>query len=219
MELAGRDDLTTPVTKWVNNWLRQTYLSWDYPFLHRDREALSLPAGTASLVVGAGSGGITNEIQRVLDPIWIYTSDYTVKDQVRLRPLTGGRDTRGENRIQDPNNSAGIPTQFRVRPYPNTYGKWTLEFLPIPDRAYLITFDYIELPALLVAADVPVYPNDLTLVQAAHVATMLHSNGHDSPDYQDGIQVLAKRVTEDKARFGHTPGINDVVPLNEGIFR
>lgn len=219
MLLAGRDDLDTEVLAWVNNWLRQTYLSWDYPFLHRSREALDLPASTTYLRVGGGNSGVTPQIQRILDPIWVYKSDFSYRGQARIRQLTGGTDTRNENRLQNTSTNLGPPTQVRVRPWAGVYGQWKLEFMPVPEAAYLLTFDYIELPDNLVAADTPMYPNDLTMVQAALVATLLYSNGHDSRDYQDAIQVLARRVTEDKARFGATPGINDVLQLDGGVFR
>lgn len=219
MALAGRDDLSTEVMAWVNNWLRQTYLSWDYPFLLRSREGLSLAAGTQTVVVGGGNGGVTPEIQRILDPVWVYKSDYTAKGQARIRPLYGGNDERSEERVQDATVRRGIPTQVRVRPSTTAYGVWTLVFLPVPDVAYLLALDYVELPATLAGADTPLYPNDLTLVQAALTATALYNNGHDSPEYQDAIQVLARRTAEDKARFGATPGVNDVLPLDGGVFR
>jgi len=217
--LAGRDDLEDEVLAWVNNWLRQTYLSWDYPFLHRSREALSLPAGTTSLDIGAGQSGVTPEIQRILDPVWVYKSDYSYKGQARLRQLTGGNNTRAEDRIHDSSVGRGAPQQVRVRPHSSTYGRWSLVFLPVPDAAYLLALDYIELPANLTTAGIPLYPNDLTLVQAATTAALLFANGHDSPDYHDAMQVLGRRTAEDKSRLGSTPGVNDQLPLDGGVFR
>jgi len=219
MLLGGRDDIETQVLAWVNNWLRQTYLSWDYPFLYRSREGLSLPAGTSSLDIGAGQSGVTVEIQRILDPIWAYKSDFTGKGQVRIRPLIGGNNERSEDRVQSTLLNRGIPTQVRVRPYSSAYGRWSLIFLPVPDVDYLLALDYIELPANLTTAGTPLYPNDSTLVQAATTATLLFANGHDSADYQDAIQVLARKVAEDKSRFGSTPGINDQIQLDGGVFR
>lgn len=221
MTLGNRDDADCEawVLAWVNNWLRQTYMSWDYPFLHRSREALSLAAGTTSLDVGAGQSGITIEIQRVLDPIWVYKSDYSYKGQARIRQLIGGNDTRFEDRIQDTTVNRGAPIQVRVRPHSTTYGRHSLIFLPVPDAAYLLAFDYIGLPANLVAADTPIYPNDSTLVQAALAATHLFADGQSSAEYKDALVVLSTKVTEDKARFGATPGVNDLLPLDGGVFR
>jgi len=218
MSLGGRTDsaLATPVTAWVNNWLRQTYLQWPWPWLYKSRAALSLAAATESLSVGGGNGGITNPIQRVIDPIWVYDATGN-KAVARVRKLTGGSYAGSEERIQVAANFTGIPREFRVRPG-SSFGVWSLIPIPFPDRAYLLAFDYIELPANLTASDTPIYPNDLTVVQAALVATLLHVNGHDSPDYQDAIQVLAKRVSQDRTGFGNSLGINDTVELDEGVY-
>lgn len=219
MALGGRTDsaLATPVAAWLNNWLEQTYLQWPWPWLYKSRVTLSLPTGTQSLTVGGGNGGITNKIQRVIDPIWVYDTSGN-RSIGRVRKLTGGNVEAFEERIQTASSFTGLPEQFRVRPG-STYGVWSLVPIPFPDRDYLLAFDYIELPASQATSDTPIYPNDLTLVQAALVATLLYTNGHDAPDYQDAIQVLAKRVAQDRVGFGAALGINDTVDLDEGVYR
>lgn len=220
MALGGRADtaLATPVAAWVNDWLRQTYLQWAWPWLHKSRSALSLPAATETLSVGGGNSGITNLIQRVLDPVLVYESTGN-PSVARIRKLTGtaGGDLSQEERVQVASSFTGRPNHFRVRPG-STYGVWTLVPTPFPDKAYLIAFDYIEVPAALATADIPIYPNDLTMVQAALVATLLYTNGHDSADYQDAIQVLARRVAQDRVGFGQATGINDSIDLDEGVY-
>jgi hypothetical protein len=218
MALGGRTDtaLATPVAAWVNNWLEQTYLQWPWPFLYKSRAQLTLAAAAQSQDVGAGNGGITNRVQRIIDPIWVYES--TGNGSIaRVRKLTGGVDPQNEERVQVAANYTGKPTTFRIRPG-STGGIWTLVPQPFPDKAYLLAFDYIELPASLATSDTPIYPNDLTLVQAALVATLLYVNGHDDPAYQDAIQVLAKRVSQDRTGFGNALGINDTVDLDEGVY-
>ena len=218
MLLAGRDDLATEVGAWLKDWLRQTYLSWPWPFLHRSRSALSLASGAASLTVGGGNGGVTPKIQKVLDPIWVYTSTGGIRTRARIRHLTGGNDPTMEERGQL-STWTGIPAAFRVRPDTSYHGVWNLIPLPTPDRDYLLAFDYIELPDDPADGDYPLYPNDMTLVNAASVATLLYANGADDPGYADSLQLLARRTAEDRARFGNVPGINDAVGLDEGIFR
>lgn len=220
MALGGRTDtaLATPVAAWVNNWLRQTYLQWPWPWLHKSRTALSLPAATQALTVGGGNSGITNPIQRVLDPVLVYEATGN-GDVARIRKLTGTvqNDLDLEERVQVAANFTGKPRHFKVRPG-STYGVWDLIPTPFPDKAYLVAFDYIEVPAALATSDTPIYPNDLTLVQAALVATLLYVNGHDSADHQDALQVLAKRVAQDRVGFGQATGINDTVDLDEGVY-
>jgi hypothetical protein len=217
MALGGRTDsaLATPVAAWVNNWLQQVYLQWPWPWMHKSRVTLSLPAATEALSVGGGNSGITNKIQRVLDPIWVYESTGN-GSPARIRKLTGGAEP-SEERIQVAVSFTGKPTQFRVRPG-TTYGVWSLIPIPFPNKAYLLAFDYIELPATLATSDTPIYPNDLTMVQAALTATLLYVNGHDDPSYQDAIQVLARRVLQDRVGFGAVTGINDTVDLDEGVY-
>lgn len=213
------DDLEAEVLKGVLNWLRQTYLSWPWPFLHESRAQLSLPTGTTALTIGGGNGGITPEIQKVIDPIWVQTSDGGIRAMARIRQLTGGNDTHEEERVQSSATWRGLPSVFRVRPSTSTPGVWSLVPMPYPDKDYLISFDYIVLPANITSTDKPIYPNDLTIVQAASVEALLYTNGHDDAGYQDAIQVLARRTAEDRTRFGSAPGINDVIQLDGNVFR
>src|SRR5512146_1424728 len=165
LALAGRSDLTTLANDWLNASLRDAYASWPWPFLQRRRAGLSFPTGTQSLSVGAGSGGVTLAIQRVFDPFYFSTSDYSTRGTGRIRNLTGGSmDT--DEAVFNPTTARGIPQLIKVRADETTWGKWTLIPYPVPDRDYLISCDYLEQPADLTSdSQVPQYPNDKTMVQ------------------------------------------------------
>src|SRR5947208_1323162 len=94
IQLAGKQasnaSLITFVTTEMNAWLRSTYKGWLWPWLNVQATAISLSSGATSLTLGGGSGGITNDIADVFDPIWIYASGYTLAQAARVRQLRGG---------------------------------------------------------------------------------------------------------------------------------
>lgn len=215
---AGRDDLATPLNIYFNAWLRSQYAAWPWPFLVRKQTGLALAAGAASISFGAGAT-VTPEVQRIIDPIFVYDSTYTTKARSRIRQLTSG-DLLEDETINNPAIWRGLPTTFKVRADPTLWGKWTLVPIPIPDRNYLLTFDYLHQPADVAAdATVPIYPNDRTMIQAVFSETLKYANGADDPAYQQALDVLGAMTIDDRVKYGVVPGTNDVVQLDQSIFR
>ena len=218
-----RDDLASVLNEWFNVWLRKEYAAWPWTFLKRKKSAFALASGITSLAVGAGSGSVTEEIQKILDPILIYNSDYSVKQRARIKQLTGGGVDFDEI-INNPTTTIGVPSQFKVRADESTWGKWNLIPYPIPDRALLLTFDYIVQPADIDTstagdASVPLYPSDRTMIQSVLVETLRYSNGADSADYQQALDLLGGYTIDDRVKYGQVPGDNDLIQLDSSVFR
>jgi hypothetical protein len=214
---AGRDDLASPIGDNFDVWLRSVYAMWPWPFLIRRKSALSLPTGTQSLSVGAGASGITAEIQRLIEPIWVYDSTYATKSLAKIRQLTGRQWT--DEDINDPATFRGLPGEFKARADTSTWGKWSLIPIARPDKDYLISFDYLEMPVAPLDTDKPFYPNDRTMLQAIFSETLKYTKGADSPDYQQALELLVAQINDDKMKFGQSPGINDLLQLDPGIFK
>lgn len=208
--LGQRDNIAAQTAPWLQRWLDSVAASWAWPMLKT--EAVGIACSTASVVLGGGSGGISTKILKILDNIWLYDSNRTIQQRLRIRTqLTQPRD-----RIS-PTTYKGLPTQCRV--FETSFGVWTLYFDPAPDRAYLMTLPYLQLPAALAAdTDIPWYPNDETMVQA--VAFKVHEfyDGKSDPLTIAAQQGLAQRVAEDRLRYGQVNGVNDLLQLNPARF-
>lgn len=212
MLLAGRDDIADRALTWLQAWLDSVANSWPWPMNTREKTNIALPAGTTTLSVGNGDNGVTNKILRVFDNVWCYTSDYTQRQQLRLKQYV----TMPEA-VYNPNTSTGQPSEIRIS-QPTGAGKFSLTFFPIPDKAYLLTLDYLELPAALASdASVPWYPNDLTMIQYIAARTMLYDNGPDGA-YQAAIAETGDMLKADRLRFGSNPGTNDQIQLDSTSF-
>lgn len=214
---AGDTSLTTLANTWFNAWLRSQYRAWPWPFLHRRSSAISLAAGTTSLSVGAGSNGVTLEIQRILDPIRVGDSTYSTKKDARIVALVNGPQDYDEN-LNDPALTRGLPDRFKIRADSSLWGKWTLIPYPVPDKAYRIYLDYLEQPADISAdATVPLYPNDRTMIQAVLVDALQYMD--EGNRYQAELEILGSMVVDDRAKYGEVMGTNDQMGLDPGVFR
>lgn len=218
---AGRTDITTFANIRLNSWLRKTYKSWPWPFLKTRNKTISLTSGTTSLLLGAGSGGVTLEIQRIFKQGKIYSSDYTKKGLLQL----AGANTASLFNDPDVNNPAtnsGIPTYLYLESDPSgIWGKWQLKPWPIPDVNYLLVLDYMSQPADIdtsTAGDsiIPIYPNDDTLIQAVKVIAADYMNEPDM--YEREGKLLDEMSVHDKLRTGEMVGLNDKVELDPSVF-
>lgn len=213
---AGDSRLTTPALTWLNAWLRSAYAAWPWPYLQRRIAGLALPAGTQSLSLGAGAGGVTLEIKRVLDPLWVYDSVYSTKLRARIRTYIAG-DAFEDESINNPATNIGCPQQFKIRADTSLFGKWSLIPTPVPDKAYLLAVDYIIIPAdIVTTTDVPTYPNDRTMIQAILCDALQYMK---DKAYLDELQVLASMVIDDRVKFGEVAGTNDQTLLDPSVFR
>jgi hypothetical protein len=215
LQFAGNTSLSTLAQGWLNDWLRAIYSEGDWNFLRRDISGVALAAGTTSLTVGVGSGGITPEIRKILAPIGVYRSDYSYKGKAPLIQVDNNYDTLDE-RMMNTTLWRGAPTTFRVRMTAGTFGQWQLKPRPVPDRDYLLTFDYLEIPANLSTNTAPLYPGDETMVFAIAARAVLHMHGADSPKFQSFTAEVGAKVARDKGKYLVQ---DDGVFLDGAVFR
>lgn len=219
--LAGDTSLTAVAVVWLNNWLRSQYAAWAWPFLQKRASGLTIAAGTESKLVGAGSGGVTDDIQSIYDPLYFYTTDRRARGMCRLVNLTGGDMSHDED-MRDDATQRGIPSQAKCRPSSTVNNQFTLIFDPVPDIDYLFSFDYIIQPADEVTSAnsggtaVPMYPNDQTIIQAVKVAALNHMKDPSAPDEDAKLSAM---VSGDRIKYGQTPGVNEDWGLNGKTFK
>ena len=212
--IAGRDDLSIRANVWLQMWLDSVAASWPWPQLLNQRSSLSLPAGTSLLEVGAGSGGISNAVLRILDNIWVYTADKRQRGRVRLKQRVSEPAV-----IHDTTTQTGLPSECVVSQN-GTHGQWQLLFRLTPDRDYLVVLDTIEQQAPLANdAAIPWYPNDATMVALVAAEAMRYDDGPESEAFQAQSAVLASMMASDKMRFGSYPGVHDLMQLDPSVFR
>jgi hypothetical protein len=215
LQKAGKTNLTSLANTWLAAWLRTRAAEWSWPQLQRRASGIALSAGATSLSVGAGSNGITPEIHRLHDPIFISDGTYATRAYARIRQLVGQYNINDES--LRPSTERGLPVEFKVRRDSATPGRFTLVPYPYPDKAYVISFDWQELPADPSGATVPWYPSDRTMIQAVMVDALQYMDKRR--DYQLELEVLASMVSDDRNKFGTDPGFNDNWGLDPKVFR
>lgn len=223
--LAGRDDMASQGTTWLQLWLNSVAASWPWPQLQL--ELRGVPYNTSDgpgitigadpdLHTGVDQSIIGQGILKVLDNIYVYNSEKTLRQRVRIRhQLSSPVD------ITSQNTYTGVPKSVRVFPKPGTRNAWNLTFEPFADRNYLLTIPVIALPKQVndVTVEVPWYPNDETMIVAVAFKVAEFHDGIDSPRTQGFQQRLAGLVAGDRTRYGSVPGTNDVLTLSPTLFR
>ena len=221
---AGDPSLVARAQNALNSKLRGVYMSWPWPFLKARATGVPLGQGVQSINFGLGGSGVTLEVQRIIDPIFQYTSTFTNQSRPRIRPDYGG-DLWQDEVVNNPATFIGQPSQFKVVAG-STWGAWILKPTPFPDKAYLLAIDYIFQPAdiaLGTSGDSvqPTYPNDETLKQIILTAIRKYQCAGD-PSYQsmytEAAQDLREMIVADRMRFGYAPGVNDQVGLDPAMF-
>jgi hypothetical protein len=117
----------------------------------------------------------------------------------------------------------GVPLSFKVRAG-TLWGNWSLVPMLVPDRDLLLTFDYQEQPAdLAVAAggdsSVPIYPNDLTLIQAVVLDAVIDMYGVDSSEASAATDEFSALAARDRMEYASVPGTNDELGLDSSVFK
>lgn len=212
---AGNTNLTANALVWLNAWLRSQYRSWPWPYLRRRKSGFALGAGVDTLLFGAGSGSVTEEVQFIEDPIYVYTSDKRNRSMARIQSISRSVDPSNDEDARDTAQGRGIPLLFKIRAS-TEWGKWNLIPTPVPDQSYLLAFDYFIQPADILSTETPLYPNDRTMIQAVLVDAYQYMK-HEL--YTTELEILASMVREDRARYGQAPGTNDQVLLDSSVFR
>ena len=217
--LAGKnqtDGLRATVLLSMNAWLRSTYKGWLWPYLSRKAQGIVLAQGAQSLTVGGGQGGVTPDIGDIYDPVYFRTSDYASMGTARVVALRGGpAETRAG--VFNPSTNTGAPRQFQVEEHETTEGRMILYPFPIPEKQYLLSFDFKMLPANLTGSDVPRYTNDRTLLYAAKVCALEYMT--NSEEYNAELEKLAVMVAQDYGKDAAREGNNDVLGLDPNTFK
>ena len=211
---AGDTGKTNRATADLMTWLRSQYAAFLWPFLKGTIANVSLAAGQTSVTLGAGSGGITPHLQRINDPVWIYPSDYSSKAPVRIITDHGDNDSL----MADPllaNVPTGMPTICRVR-HSTTPGQRYLDFDLKADKAYKLKISYYFIPDDPASPDIPVYPNDRTMIQAVKAFVLGYNKADNASEERD---VAASMVTADMMKYGMETGIGDAILLDPKVFR
>ncbi len=219
--VAGKD---TRLLEALVLWEESQYKAWPFGYLRKARTDLALAAGVTALSVGAGEGGVTNMIQRILNPIWVTTSGFTT----RFKAMIIGVDNQQidlDERTSSSTTNRGLPQHFKIRHVLSTVSPYrsclSLIPLPVPDRAYLLSFDYIELPITAqtgTGTGIPLYPNDQTMKKFIEMMALKWGNGASDPDYQACRDELGSMVTADRLKDGQGHGNNDSIQMDANVF-
>lgn len=212
--MAGDSRLATRAGVWLNSWLRSQYSGFPWPFLLRSTDTVSLASGAASFDIGSGEGGVTEMIRRVIDPVWVYNTAKTVKQQVRIHSAVE-TDVTNDLTINSASTHKGLPTQARIYAA-QPWGRWTVKFDKWADRNLLVKLSYYILPMDVSGANVPLYPNDRTMMKAVEAEALRFKK---DPNAMNELQILSSMVVDDRLKFGEIPGQNDYFDLDRTVFR
>lgn len=209
--LAGRDDQGDRILQILPMWLDSMAQSWPWPVLKKTATSVALGGGATSLTLGR-TGVITDRISRVLDNVWVYTSDYKTRGRVRIREAGRGEPYA----IFDPATNTGMPTEARVAK--TSMGVWTLQPWPIPDKAYVLAIDYIYMPAFGGSGVAVWYENDFTTLNAIRAMVLEEVDGPEQRSTQAAWQEVTSMAANDRLRYGQAPGQNDTLQLDDSVF-
>jgi hypothetical protein len=217
--LAGDTSLTARAVVWLNQWLRSQYRAWPWPFLQSRASGLTLSAGSGSMVVGAGQGGVTPEIQRVIDPVYLYNSAKSIRGTLRIQQLNSG--PMEEDIDARLSTRTGLPMSLKLRPSNTTYGRWLFIFDPIPDAAYLFSFDYLQQPDDVATGttggtSIPLYPNDQTCVQAVYARALQYLSDERAIPEMERLRLMC---LDDRVKYGQSPGVNELWGMDPNTFK
>lgn len=216
--LAGRDDMATEATNWLQRWLDSVAASWPWPQLLVENTVVPVSAGQTLIQVKAGESGFNGVttiggITQIRDNVWVYNALRTWRSRIRIRHTLGDPGDR-----IGPTTNLGRPQTARVLssgPF-----AWVMSLDPIPneDVQFLVPVQVLG-ERLNEDTDVPWYPNDETMVQAVAFKVSEYHNGKDSPVTGAFQQNLAGLVSNDRIRYGSVSGINDTLPLSPSTFK
>jgi hypothetical protein len=216
MLIAGRDDVASRANVWLQQWLNSVANSWPWPQL-KTEVSFTMTAGTSEYDLGGASGKDPGSyFLRILDNMWIYTSDKRVRAQVRVMP----QESEPATTVYDTTIRRGLPERCRLWWKFGQFGVYTLQFDPCPDQAYLVNVPVLKQAAQLTSdGDIPWYPNDATMIQFIAAETSKYDDGPDSPAYRSHIEMVSSMVRDDRMRYGSHLGMNDRMLLDTAIFR
>lgn len=219
-KLGGNDSVDDWIATKLNGWLRKHYAQYPWPFLNTQAVSVPIAAGATSLEVGAGLASITNQIVRVFGPVyWRDQSSATNRGKANITQLLN-QSIDAVAAAYD-SNVKGAPLGFTYVESQDSAGlKYvTITPFPRPDKAYYLTFFYQRLPDDLTYPDsalvsqVPLYPNELTLIQAAKCAAIEYDNSN-TQWFKEESDILAQMVSADRDAYGGNASYGDKMQLD-----
>lgn len=217
--LVGQnEDVSTWQAIKMKAWLRKHFAAWPWPFLIKQATGVSVTAGTTGKDIGAGNGGITNQISRIFAPIYWRGATYSQRGKAMVRPFVDAP-VEIQDDLNDSSVMRGAPQVVAIQDKISSLGLLykTLTLFPAPDQTYSLSFSYQEIPADPDGDDVPQYPNEITLIQAAKVAALEYDQTND-PVYMQELRLLGEMVSADRAAYGANPSFGDFMQLDSTIF-
>lgn len=217
--IGGNDSVSTWIATKLKAWLRKHYAAWPWPFLITQATGISYTSAQATgKIVGGGDGGITNQITRIFSPIYWRGDSYSSRGVAAVRPIVGDKTEFAIGNV-DAASQVGPPTSFIVLPTMESDAKlkMTLVAYPVPDKTYTLAFTYQKLPEDPAGTDVPIYPNEQTLIQAAKCAAIEYDNSN-TDWFRTESDTLAQMVAADRSTYGATPSFGDVMQLDSSVF-
>lgn len=209
--------LTTRLQTEFQAWLDRQYAGWSWPFLKKRTAGLTLSQGATSLTVGAGSGGVTLEIIRLVSPIIYYTTSRSTIGKAEIMDSVDNSIAFDET-LANSSTFIGSPARFKAR-HGSVRGSWDLVPLPFPQVALNLALDYYALPALLGASDIPIYPADATLIDAITAMGCEDQYGVADPRTSSAWDRVSNKVAFDRSTYGNAAGENDHIGLDNSFFR
>jgi hypothetical protein len=217
---AGDSKLTVRAEIWLNTWLRSQYAAFTWPFLLKEKSNIPLLSGQASFLLGAGEGGVPEDIRRVIDPIWLYDTARNTRQQIRIQSFVE-TDTHNELEVNLAAHHRGLPVSARVAASNAKWGQWEIRFDKWADRNYIAMVKFYFLPANIAlgsAGDAirPIYPNDRTLIKVVEMEALRFKR---DPEAQTALEIVSSMVVDDRLKFGEVPGQGDYLDLDRSTFK
>lgn len=211
---GGNDSVDSHIKTKMNAWLRKHYAQYPWPFLNRTAISATLASGATSMDVGAGNNAVTPQIVRVYGPIyWRDATSVTNRGKANISQLLN----QDLNQIaaQYDSSITGSPLAFTYTEMQTAAGLKYVTIVPYPrpDKAYLLTFMYQYLPDDLQDTDVPLWPNEQTLIQCAKVQAIGYDNANTAW-YKEESETLASMVAADRDAHGGNASFGDKLQLD-----
>lgn len=213
---AGDDTVTTRVTIGFKAWLREQARRYPWPTLLKKKQGLALAAGSTAVNFGNGEGGETRKVCEIRRPLWVYRADFTGWKRADIIALES---EASEPDVFDTTTRRGVPATFKVRAHDTIQDCWRLEPQLVPDRDYVLIFQYQVVPSDPADVDRPWYPNDETSIHAVMMLVHEYTDGIDSPAHKEARALVANKIIDDRNADGAKQGTNDSTGLDPSIFR
>lgn len=209
LEIAGDTSLTPRAQAAFNAALLRIYASAPWPFLRRRLGPTTVNAGTRTVNVGTGA---------VIFPVRIHSVEKAWLGDPRGRsepyPLevynSDGLD--GAEPLLTPNMGRGRPQSLICTQTESSAWAWSLEFEKPVDQAYpMLLLAHVIPNDLTDNTQTPIYPNDLTLLQAIKLYALEHQSD-ERWMVENG--KLESFIENDRAIYLKLSQTNSKVPLS-----